>query len=180
LRIAQYLLGCVLIIGFSGFGFFFMSAVEIDTRYTYVAAASFAIAIFCAGPMVMFHIWHLPVVISDDGMGVLSFGRVRTFIAWNDVARIESIRYFEASRASYCELYYVYGATGTRIRFDDGLEQLRDLLDQINRYVRQRGIEIVRYDRGTDTLKGVRNSSANPTDRKRVLREGVRSRLLEL
>jgi hypothetical protein len=129
-------------------------------------------------PIVIYFHRSRTILISDDGIGVLEFGRVKNVIPWKTVERIEvrrnSAASSRASRRSFC----VYSAQG-KLEFSQWIDQLENLLEEINHYVKQYGIRILQRDfdkaRLSDAIR-----SLDSKERKNILKEGLVTRLPHL
>jgi hypothetical protein len=67
-----------------------------------------------------------------------------------------------------------------KIRFDDQMANLRDLLDRLNKHAHQHQIDIVEIDAGVDTRRRLHATISESVERKRLAREGVITKILEL
>jgi hypothetical protein len=130
---------------FAWFGVYLMDRAAIDRTYIAVAGFFWLISIFFMYVFVKFYLSHLPVRLVDEGIELLMFGRVHSFIAWRNVRSIEEIRYFDSLRSSNHKMYYVHGDE-ERIRFDDGLREFSQFLILLNERVQQYGIRFTRAD----------------------------------
>lgn len=176
----QYLVHSFVIVIFSGFGIYATINRSIDINYLYFGAVCFLLSLFAMCLLAMFHIRHRPICVSSTSISAIMFIiNSQRRIPWNNIRNITNIRYFNQGRASYVEHYHLYGIDGNEIEFDDGLQGLRQLLDIINDHM-SASVELVRFDRGPDTVRQVRATIDDPQERRRLSREGVKTRLQEL
>ena len=174
------MIGVALIAGFAGIGAMLSSDYNPDASYHYVSYAFFIISAFFIWPLARFHLRRQPVVVMRSGLATSCAGRICRFIKWTDVRRIENIRYFDTGRGADCELYILYGKNGHKLRFDDGLVDLRGLLDRVNEGIRESRPEMIRYDRGRDTLAAHRRRAETEPGLERIPRQGIKTRLNKL
>jgi len=108
-----------------------------------------------------------PISVSPDGVRALYHFSSALLIEWPRISRIEQHREtmpFGTPRV----FFYIYG-DGKKIRFDDYMEDLDDLVSILNEYIRQYRIRIISIDRSPDAL----NSATDVRDRWKLLRDGV-------
>ncbi|MBN9556894.1 MAG: hypothetical protein J0I26_05120 [Alphaproteobacteria bacterium] len=122
---------------------------------------------------------HRPINITTLGISTSIFGLKLKEIDWSKIKRIERRRYTDPQRRTVRFSYFVFG-TQYKIWFDDGLLRLADVLDVVNKYIRENSIEIISVDVGTDTLESVKRTITNPNELKKILRSGVKTRISEL
>ena len=120
-----------------------------------------------------------PINITTLGISTSIFGLKLKEIDWSKIKRIERRRYTDPQRRTVRFSYFVFG-TQYKIWFDDGLLRLADVLDVVNKYIRENSIEIISVDVGTDTLESVKRTITNPNELKKILRSGVKTRISEL
>lgn len=121
------------------------------------------------------------IVVDDDGISALAFGRVWRSIRWTDVDRIDRIRFppnLYRWRARHT--FVIHGCRNDEIRFAEEITNLTVLLKLLNRYIEQHHIPLAAFDRGPDTRAKVRATTLDPAERKRLLREGYRTSLSSL
>ncbi len=119
---------------------------------------------------------HRPVSVDETGATSYLFGRPLKHISWSKVSRIERRRYIDAQRSIARYKYAVYGPEG-RIWFDDQLQNVRNVLDSLNEFAHKNSIELIEIDAGGDTRKRLRDTVTDSIDRKKLLHEGVRTRI---
>jgi hypothetical protein len=172
--VALFIIGVI-----GGFGVWVILARQIDESYLYLGLVCVAIALFFVWGMWRFYFQHLPIVVGEQGISTLAFGRWWHLIPWHTVKKIEKMRFQDPmwgmDRAKFSVI-----APDDRIVFDDGLRELRGCLDAINENIRGRSIELVFIDRGADTYEKTRTTVTNAEQRRKLMRDGVRVSLSEL
>lgn len=123
------------------------------------------------------------IVVTDEGITALAFGRTWRFIRWTEVSRIERIRCptvtnWNTWRDGY--EFVIRSSQNDEVWFVDKITNLTVLLTLLNRYVEQNHIALVAFDRGSDTRAKVRATRLDRGERKRLLREGYKSTLSSL
>lgn len=176
----QYLVHSFVTVVFSGFGIYAIVNRSVDINYLYFGAVCLLLSIFAICLLIMFHIRHRPICVSSTNISAILFIiNSQRRIPWSNIRNITNIRYFNQGRASYVEHYRLYGVDGNEIEFDDGLQGLRQLLDIINNHM-SASVDLVRFDRGPDTVRQAQARIDDPQERRRLSRQGVITKLQRL
>jgi hypothetical protein len=150
-----------------------------EKNYWFGALICFAIGAALVTFTVGGFLKHRPISIDESGASAYFFGRPLRHINWYEVSRIERRRYIDPQRSIARYKYSIYGPEG-RIWFDDQLLNARNALDTLNTFAHKNGVELIEIDAGIDTRKRLRDTITDPTERKKLLREGVRTRIRSL
>ena len=77
---------------------------------------------------------------------------------------------------------YKYSILGpeSRIWFDDGIVGLAEIVAVLNTRSRQFNFELTSIDVGLDTKNSVKQTISDPTERSKILRDGLRTRIERL
>lgn len=123
------------------------------------------------------------IVVDDDGIAALAFGRAWKFIPWSEIAAIERIRRpmvteWNTWREGY--EFVIHGRQADEIHLIDNITCLNVLLNVLNRYIEQYHIPLVAFDRGSDTRPKIRATTPDREERRRLLREGYKTILSSL
>jgi len=131
------------------------------------------------GGMLVFYLRCRPLGIGDEGIATFMLGRRWKFIDWHNVKKVEKFRVYDSFFYEYRRVFLV-SADGARIRFDDWIGDLPNLLATMNGYIAKYQIPVFAVDRGRDTLRGISGSAMDSIAQKKLLREGVRTTVSQL
>jgi len=115
---------------------------------------------------------YAPIGITDDAITAYKLGRRMKSIRWQDVKKIQKIRFWNMGARAYQDRFYVYDDDfGTRRRllfnlrgpfvFTDEIRELRDLLNSINSYARRHGFPLVVSDQEAASKTAVQRGAGN-------------------
>jgi hypothetical protein len=143
--------------------------VELGLLFSPLAALVILVNIFLS---------HRPVEIDDSAITALVGTRAFRKILWAGVSCMEKSRWFDQVASRYRVTYSIIGMRA-KIKIQEELVGLPQLLDSLNAQSIKNGIEIISVDYGLDTR---RTALANESDfrKRRDIRRGVRARLTHL
>jgi hypothetical protein len=125
---------------------------------------------------------HSPIEIDDTGISAMAFGREWKSIQWSDVQRIERVRramFTIINTWRYGYEFVIVGSTDT-IYILDSIGEFPALLNALNSYAQRYSIPLVAYDRGDDTKAKIKTTVMDRLERKRLLKEGIRTEIADL
>lgn len=180
------------IVAFGVIFFIGMSAAAVYARLTrgkpgdglWAASLAFLfLAWACFSVLKFFFKRHREIVVNDEGVMALAFGRIWRSIRWTDIARIERVRrpmvtIWNTWRDGY--EFVFYGPRSEEIHFVDEITNEAALLTLLDGYVAQYRIPMVAFDRGSDTRAKIRATTLDRAERKRLLRQGYQTTLTSL
>ncbi len=151
-KIAGYVLAPLFTAFFTGLAIFLFEQGAIG-----VAVLCLLFAIGIALLIVLTSLTYALIGISDDGITAYKLGWKMKSIRWQDVKKIQKMRFWNMGARAYQGRFYVYdGDFGTRrklmvnlrgpIVFTDEIRELRELLNRINGYARRHGFPLVVLD----------------------------------
>jgi hypothetical protein len=151
-RMVGYVLASLLIAFFTRLAAFLFGQHSIG-----VAVLCLLFAVGIALLIVIAALTYAPISISDYGIVTYKLGWRMKSIRWQDVTKIQKMRFWNMGARAYQDRFYVYnGDFGTRRRllvnlrgpivFTDEIRELRDLLNRINSYARRHGFPLVVSD----------------------------------
>jgi hypothetical protein len=119
--------------------------------------------------------------VSMDGEGVCNYvlGWRWKYISWSDVVRIQKLRSWDSFRSQNVVSYVVYGPK-TRIRFQDTISGLSELLRLANSRIGSCNISVEFTDYGRDTLAKALSEISDPIERRKALWRGMNSQISSL
>ena len=85
---------------------------------------------------------HRPIMLCNEGVGAVG----AQFIDWADVRTIEQSRIIDPKIGKRNNVYRIRGRQNN-LEFDDGVENVKGLLEELNAYVRLHGIDVFFLDR---------------------------------
>lgn len=175
-----YLIAPIAIIFIVSYGISFLIVPDaIEKNYWFGALLCFiigaALITFTVGGLLK----HRPISIDETGASTYFFGRPMRHISWSEMRRIERRRYIDPQRSITRYKYSIYGQEG-RIWFDDKLQNVRNALDALNEFAHKNGIDLIEIDVGIDTRKRLRDTITDPIGRKKLLHEGIKTRIQSL
>ena len=130
---------------------------------------------------------NLPLKIDETGIYAMVFGRTWKSIPWSDVQCIEKIKTTIYTPLKFRDGYkFLIVGTDNQIQLDDTIYKLPNyekypaILHTLNFYVQQHNIPLVAYDRGEDTKKKIEVTVMDKQQRKKLLKEGVKTSITSL
>ncbi|RAV76544.1 hypothetical protein [Aerococcus loyolae] len=135
-------------------------------------------AIGCAALIFNIRRWR-PIGVDDFGVRAYFFGRPIKIIPWKSITIIERRRQFDPVFSGYRHVYFIRNPE-TYIRFEDGLNNLDDLLREINERARKHGIDLLEVDRGLDVRRKLLPALTDSEQRRDLIKFGARKRLNSL
>jgi hypothetical protein len=129
-----------------------------------------------------FFVKQRPLVIDETGITALVRGKPWKFIAWPEVTKIKRIRRIMILELGGSRNGYEFAIVGphNEINLDDRISDFSVLLDTLNFYIQRYQIPLLALDRGTDTLDQIKATVKDKQERKKLLKEGVRSSISSL
>ena len=128
-----------------------------------------------------------PLEIDENGICAMASGKVWKSIAWSDVQRIEKNRVVIITELGFRYGYeFLIVGSHEQIQLDDTIyklpkyEKYPAILDTLNFYVQQHNILLVAYDRGEDTKKKIKAAVMDKQQRKKLLKEGIKTSITSL
>lgn len=156
------------------FGSYLITKGQIDKSYLYIGGFCIALSLLSLYSVTDLYRKHLAILIDTNGISTVSLWG-RKLVPWDAICRIERRRAFDPVWNKHRNIYYVIDPNN-RIRFDEALKDLRSLLDQINVNIQKYNIDTLLIDLGRDTRRQVYTSVADDDERRKLMREGVRTR----
>jgi hypothetical protein len=151
-KIAGYVLAPLFAAFFTGLAIFLFEQGAVGVA---VLCLLFAIGIVLL--IALTSLTYAPIDISDEGIAAYKLGWKMKSTRWQDVKKIQKMRFWNMGARAYQDRFYVYdGDFGTRrklmvnlrgpIVFTDEIRELRELLDRINGYARRYSFPLVALD----------------------------------
>ena len=160
---------------------FAVYALSFPMRYHYWFAAllGISVAIALATLALLSALLHRPILVDEEAISSLSFGRKKVTITWPKITRIERRRYLDSQSFTPRYKFSIFSA-GERIYFDDQISRLDELISWLNHQAKVYGIPLIAVDAGLDTRRKIKATVTDRSVRSQLLRDGVRETLLTL
>lgn len=146
------------------------SAFDTDPLY-FELVPTLASAVFFGGAFFQYQRLR-PIYVDEVKIASMTYrGHIKTVIKWVDIRRITKIRGFDFFLSKNRFFFEIDGPSGN-IYFDDLIQDQRYLLNAINEQIAAHDIEAVYIDRSSDALAEIRRTVSDPTERRKLLRNG--------
>jgi hypothetical protein len=117
-----------------------------------------------------------PLRVNDCGIASFLFGFRFRSIPWSKTEKIEKVRIYDTGTNTYWTVYNVRAkGRRTRIRFTDRLCNIEEFLSRVNVYVSEHEIPLEFVDRGRDTRMKILSQALDPSERRKIMKHGLRT-----